>query len=83
MIEFVGNPTANQITLAITDVGSGVSKWKVLIDGKFVPFDMNNKGRMIGKPANYGIKQGINHKIEIHATDLVGNETVLNTEKRF
>lgn len=83
VIEFVGNPTANQITLAITDVGSGISKWKVLIDGQFVPFDMNSKGRMIGKPVNYGIKQGINHKIEIHATDLVGNETVLNTEKRF
>lgn len=79
----IGKPTINKVSLSVTDIGSGVASWKVYIDGKFVPFDMNNRGKLVGTPINYGIRQGVNHKIEIHVNDLVGNETIINSEKRF
>lgn len=82
-IAIVGNPTANRITLIISDHESGVSCWKVFIDGKFVPFDKNNTGRIVGVPAKYGIGINATHKIEIHALDLVGNEAIIVSEKRF
>lgn len=79
----VGNPTISAITLTLSDIGSGVASWKVYIDGKFVPFDMNNKGRIVGCPNKYGITPGTTHSIEIHVTDLVGNESIINLNKRF
>lgn len=82
-IEIVGKPTANSITLSIVDAASGTKSWKVLIDGKFVPFDMNNKGKMVGNPAKYGIKTDSEHTMEVHATDLVGNEGIITFNRRF
>lgn len=79
----IGRPTINNFTIVLSDVGSGVESWKVYIDGQFVPFDKNNRGRAVGHPRLFGIKAGVNHKIEILVTDLVGNEAIMNIEKRF
>lgn len=79
----IGNPTIKAITLSMNDSESGVNSWKVFIDGKFVPFDMNNRGRIIGNPEKYGIKQGVRHSIEIHVFDLVGNEAIIQEERVF
>ena len=82
-ISFVGNPTSNSVMLSITDASSGLERWKVYIDGKFVPSDMNNRGKIVATPAKYGIRQGIEHTIEVHAFDLVGNEGILIEKRRF
>ena len=79
----VGRPTIGRISLRLSDIGSGVASWKVRIDEQFVPFDRNNRGVAVGHPDLFGIKPGINHKIEIQVTDLAGNETIMNIEKRF
>lgn len=79
----IGRATFRAITLSMADTGSGVNSWKVYIDGKFVPFDRNNTGRIVGHPNEYGIKQGGSHAIEIHVFDLVGNEGILKTNRVF
>lgn len=79
----IGNPTIKSITISMNDEGSGVNSWKVYIDGKFVPFDMNNRERIVGHPENYGIKAGVQHSIEIHVFDLVGNESIIQEERVF
>jgi hypothetical protein len=72
-----------KIQLDIVDAGCGVRRHKVTIDGKFVPFNMDNTGHYFGEPCNYGITQGRNHKIEVYAVDRLGNETKVNFEKNF
>jgi hypothetical protein len=72
-----------KIQLDIVDSGCGVRRHKVTIDGKFVPFNMDNTGHYFGEPCNYGISQGRNHKIEVYAVDRLGNETKVNFEKNF
>ena len=72
-----------KIQLDIVDAGCGVRRHKVTIDGKFVPFNMDNTGHYFGEPCNYGIAQGRNHKIEVYAVDRLGNETKVNFEKNF
>ena len=59
------------------------NEWQVTIDGKFVPFAMDNSGHYFGEPCNYGIAQGRNHKIVVYAVDLLGNETRVNFERNF
>lgn len=76
-ITVVGKPTINSITLSIVDADSGTKSWKVYVDGQFVPFDMNNRGKMVGTPSKYGIKPG-KHTVEVKAYDLLGNESVLS-----
>ena len=72
-----------KIQLDIVDSGCGVRRHKVTIDGKFVPFNMDNTGHYFGEPCYYGITQGRNHKIEVYAVDRLGNETKVNFEKNF
>lgn len=72
-----------QMQLGISDADSGMKSHKVLIDGKFVPFDMDHQGRYWGNPVLYGIKSGIRHDIEITATDLCGNESKLVKQITF
>lgn len=73
-ITIVGRPNLNTITLRIIDAESGTAGWKVYVDGKFVPFDKDNRGRVIGNPSRYGIPAG-RHTVEIEAYDLVGNKS--------
>lgn len=79
----LGKVSYQKIQLDIVDPDSGVRHHKVTIDGKFVPFDMDNTGRYYGEPCNYGIKSGRNHKIEVYAVDRCGNETRITYEKNF
>ncbi len=72
-----------KIELEIVDEGSGLRHHKVTIDGKFVPFNMDNTGHYFGEPCNYGIASGRNHKIEVYAVDRCGNETRVSYEKNF
>lgn len=69
--------TINSMQLSISDAESGVKQFKVLIDGKFVPFNMDNRGRYFGEPSLYGVKSGKTHQIEISVVDYCGNETIL------
>jgi len=69
--------------VGVTDEGSGVRRYRVRIDGQFVPFDMNNKARRIGHPALYGIKSGMEHDIEIEAEDWCGNRSHLQKKMKF
>ena len=71
----VGKQSSNYIRLRIGDTESGVSGWKVYIDGKFVPCDKDNHGRIIGYPTKYGIEKG-KHEVEVHAYDLLMNEKI-------
>lgn len=79
----ITRPGWQRMQIEVGDAGSGLKQFKVLIDGKFVPFNMDNTGHYFGEPCNYGIAQGRNHKIEITAVDRCGNETHLNVEKNF
>lgn len=72
-----------RMQLSIEDEGSGVKKFRVLIDGKFVPFNMDNKGRYFGEPSNYGIEPNKKHQIEITAWDKCGNQSTLSENKTF
>lgn len=76
-VTIVGKPSIRMITFTANDIGSGVKSWKVTIDGKFIPFDKNNKGRIVGHPDLYGIESKGRHDVEIRVYDLVGNETVV------
>ena len=78
-ISLVGKPTVNYIRLRIADTESGVKNWKVYVDGKFIPCDKDNRGRIIGCPAKYGIEKG-RHQLEIHAYDLLMNEKVISVK---
>lgn len=72
-----------KIQLDIVDADSGLRHHKVTIDGKFVPFDMDNTGSYFGEPCHYGITSGRTHKIEVYAVDRCGNETRVSYEKNF
>lgn len=72
-----------RMKLTLSDAGSGVASFTVLIDGKFVPFDMDNTGQYFGTPCHYGIAQGRDHRVEVVATDLCGNETRVVKNLRF
>lgn len=72
-----------RMQIALSDGDSGLSRFCVKIDGKFVPFDMDNKGRYFGEPCNYGIDPNKNHLIEINAWDNCGNLTTLTENKTF
>jgi len=63
-----------KMQMEITDEGSGLKQFKVKIDGKFVPFDMDHSGHYFGEPQHYGISQGGQHRVEVWAIDLCGNE---------
>ncbi len=67
----------------VGDADSGVADFKVRIDGKFVPFNMDNKGKYYGDPGLYGIKQNQQHKVTIWAIDQCGNETVYEQKFTF
>ena len=73
----------NKMQLEVGDAGSGVRQFRVLIDGKFVPFDMDNTGQYFGTPCHYGIARQTRHKIEITALDYCGNSTHLSFEHTF
>lgn len=77
------NATHASMQISLSDEESGVKKFRVMIDGKFVPFNMDNRGRYFGKPSLYGISSGKNHQIEIYVTDYCGNETTLTDTKQF
>ena len=79
----LGKVTYQKIQLDIVDAGCGVRRHKVTIDGKFVPFDMDNTGHYFGEPCQYGIAQGRNHRIVVYAVDRLGNETKVSFEKNF
>ena len=63
-----------KMQVKVSDSDSGVRRFRVLIDDKFVPFDMDNTGQYYGDPCHYGITQGRDHKVEISAWDYCGNE---------
>lgn len=70
-----GKPSWKTMSVSAYDTGSGVELFCVFIDGKFVPFDMNNAGRYVGHPYLYGIERKKSHDVEIIAVDKCGNET--------
>lgn len=72
-----------RMQIDVSDAESGVARFRVLIDGKFVPFNMDNKGRYFGEPNNYGIVANKNHQIEITAWDNCGNQSTLTENKTF
>ena len=73
--------THASMQIKLSDAESGVKTFSVRIDGKFVPFNMDNRGRYFGQPKHYGIAANQPHSIEICATDHCGNVTTV-TEKR-
>lgn len=77
------NAAHKTMQISVSDEESGVKKFRVLIDGKFVPFNMDNRGRYFGEPSHYGIAAGKPHKIEIFAIDHCGNETTITENKQF
>ena len=66
---------ASKMQVKVSDADSGLRRFVALIDGKFVPFDMDNTGRYYGNPALYGIAQGRDHQVDITAWDNCGNQT--------
>ncbi len=72
-----------KMQISVGDGESGLARFRVLIDGKFVPFNMDNKGRYFGEPCDYGIGQNQRHKIEITAWDQCGNVTVVEENRTF
>ncbi len=72
-----------QMQISVGDEGSGLSRFRVMIDGQFVPFNMDNRGRYFGEPANYGIKPNRTHQIEITAWDQCGNVATLTESRQF
>lgn len=78
-----GQLSWNRAQLSVTDKGSGVKQFKVWIDDKFVPFDMDNRGRYLSKPRYYGIERSKTHKIRIWVVDRCGNENIIETSRYF
>lgn len=72
-----------RMQITVSDAESGLARFRVLIDGKFVPFDMDNRGRYFGTPCHYGIEPNKNHRIEITAWDKCGNQSTLTENKSF
>lgn len=79
----ISQMTWNTARISVGDSGSGVAQFKVFIDDKFVPFDMDNRGRYMGHPRYYGITKGKTHKIRIWVIDKCGNETTVDTTRYF
>lgn len=75
--------TYNSARLSLSDRGSGIASFKVWIDDKFVPFDMDNQGRYLSSPRHYGIEKGKQHSIRIWVVDRCGNENTIETTKYF
>lgn len=75
--------TWNKGQIEFSDKGSGLKQFKVWIDGKFVPFDMDNTGKYYGHPRLYGISQGKKHTIRIWAVDYCGNEMTHDATRTF
>ncbi len=75
--------TWNRGQISVSDVGSGVKQFKVFIDGKFVPFDLNRYGCRYGYPRHFGIEKGKTHTIRIWITDYCGNENEIETKRYF
>ena len=69
--------------IAISDEESGIRKFRVLIDGKFVPFNMDARARYFGQPCNYGIAQNKEHLVQITAWDQCGNMTEVSKSISF
>ena len=69
--------------ISVTDEESGIKKFRVLIDGKFVPFNMDAKARYFGQPCHYGIAQNKKHLVQITAWDQCGNVTEVSKEMIF
>ena len=72
-----------RMQIEVGDGGSGVSRFRVTIDGKFVPFDMDRTGHYFGEPCHYGIQSGRKHQVEMWAIDQCGNETSVHLELTF
>ena len=72
-----------RMQISVSDEGSGLARFRVRIDGKFVPFNMDNKGRYFGEPSNYDIQPNKTHQIEITAWDNCGNMATLTENKVF
>lgn len=66
---------ASKMQIKVGDADSGLRRFRVLIDGHFVPFDMDNTGRYYGNPTLYGVAQGRDHQVEITAWDNCNNQT--------
>lgn len=79
----VTKAASRHMQVSVADEESGVKQFRVSIDGKFVPFDMDNTGRYFGDPILYGVKAGQDHIVEIVATDYCGNETRYSKQIRF
>lgn len=77
------NATYKSMQISIVDEESGVKKFRVLIDGKFVPFNMDNRGRYFGQPCFYDIRANQMHSVEIFVTDHCGNETKISEQMQF
>lgn len=78
-----GKPSWQKIQLSLTDEESGVAQFRVKIDGKFVPFNMDRTGQYFGEPCNYGIKQGGSHNVEVWVVDVCGNEARCSQQMTF
>ena len=72
-----------RMQIEVGDCGSGVKRFRVMIDGHFVPFDMDRSGHYYGEPCHYGIRQGVGHSIEMWAVDGCGNESTVSLTRTF
>ena len=81
-ISIVGKPVNSRIVVRITDAGSGIKSWRGEIDGKFIPFDMDNRGLYVARPKNFAIPKG-NHTLTVTATDRCGNTTTFTKRLWF
>lgn len=75
--------TWNRAQVSVSDRGSGVARFKVFIDGHFVPFDQNRYGRRQGQPRYYGVEKNKMHDVRIWVQDYCGNESTIEMQKRF
>lgn len=72
-IAIEGQASHRRVTLRMKDAGSGIATWRGEIDGRFVPFDMDNRGLYVARPEEFGVVKGRTHEIRMTATDRCGN----------
>ena len=81
-VSVVGKPVNSRIVIKITDIGSGIRSWRGEIDGRFIPFDMDNRGLYVACPRDFGFSKG-NHTLTLTATDKCGNTTTFTRRMWF
>lgn len=81
--ELIGRPSIRSITFSMDDADSGISRWRLIIDGKFVPLNKINTGKMVAEPLHYGILPDREHEIQLSVWDLCDNHQQITLKRRF